>query len=129
MNKCICGREFCEIDVGDGIREGVYRWYFSCRCDVCKNNLEVDGVGIEDVPAYVQSRMIVNEGEWGIYSSTNRVKIKYLVNKILKSNSKECNDGFVYSGTQNQIRWIKDKLIEKGIDEKDLLIKELRGRK
>ena len=34
-------------------------------------------------------------------------------------------ENVVYAGTQNQVEWVKEKLIEKGIDEKEIEINVL----
>ncbi len=32
-------------------------------------------------------------------------------------------DNVIYTGTQEQVKWMKDRLVEKGVSEKELVIK------
>lgn len=131
VNKCTCG-ETCYFNVGDGIQNGVYRWYVSCHCNNCNENAEMDGCGIDTVPDDIHEMIIDAEGKWGLKSSANKTKIKYLLKKLLGN----CNEiifqeNFFYFGTQNQLQWVKNKLVEKGIAESDLeicKIEETKGR-
>lgn len=66
------------------------------------------------------------DGKWGLKSVTSAKKIKYLLKKILEDyNNPNILEGILYCGTQNQVKWIKNKLIEKGIIEKDVVIKQI----
>lgn len=129
MNHCKCGGTLY-INVGDSIMSGTFRWYASYHCNNCKINTEMDGNGIDSIPDEIKELIIKREGRWGLASASNNVKIKYSLKKLLKN-----YDGLIlpknifYCGTQNQVKWLKNKLIEKGINEDGLMIKKLDDKK
>jgi len=123
MSKCICGG-LHHIDAGDSIRNGTYRWYASYHCDVCGKNTEIDGCGIDSIPDDIQSLIVKKEGKWGLRSLASKVKIKYLMDKVLQCKSMDFFEEIFFFGTQNQVKWVKNKLIEKGIDANDLILKK-----
>ena len=58
------------------------------------------------------------------------MKKKYLLKKLLKNyDSSILPKDIYYCGTQNQVKWLKNKLIEKGINEDGLMIKKLNDKK
>ncbi len=73
----------CYLNVGYSIQNGVYRWYISCHCSKCSKNTEIDGCGIDTIPDDVQEMIIDQEGEWGLGSSVNKIKIKFLLKNYL----------------------------------------------
>lgn len=124
MNKCMCGGTL-NIDGGDFIRDGVYRWYASYRCNTCDKSTEIDGRDIDNIPNDIKALIIKREGIWGLRSTVSKTKIKYLMDKILQQ---KCNDSFeeiFFVGTHNQVKWIKSKLITKGIDDDNLVLQKL----
>ena len=129
MNNYKCGGTLC-INVGDSILSGTFRWYASYHCNSCKINTEMDGNGIDSIPDDIKELIIKREGRWGLASSSNNVKIKYLLKKLLKNyDSSILPKDIYYCGTQNQVKWLKNKLIEKGINEDGLMIKKLNDKK
>ena len=69
------------------------------------------------------------EGRWGLYSSSSGLKIKYLLKKMLKNNdSSVLSKDIFYCGTQNQVKWVKNKLVEKGINEDSIIIKNIKDK-
>ena len=129
MNKCKCGGTLC-INVGDSIMSGTFRWYASYYCNNCKLNTEMDGNGIDSIPDDIKELIIKKEGRWGLASSTNNLKIKYLLKKVLMNyDSLILPKDIFYCGTQNQVRWVKNKLTEKGINEDSLKIKKIDDKK
>lgn len=123
MNKCICGG-LLHIDVGDSILSGTYRWYVSYHCDGCGKDTEMDGCGIDSIPNNIKSLIIRKEGGWGLKSLTGTVRIKYLMDKFLQCKRIDSFEDIFFFGTQNQVKWVKKKLIENGIDENDLILKK-----
>lgn len=129
MNNCKCGGTL-SINVGDSIMSGTFRWYASYHCNNCNINTEMDGNGIDSIPDDIKELIIKREGGWGLASSSNNVKIKYLLKKLLKNyDSLILPKDIFYCGTQNQVKWLKNKLIEKGINEDGLMIKKLDDKK
>lgn len=129
MNKCKCGGTFY-IDVGDSIVDGRFRWYASYHCNNCKIDTEMDGDGIDTIPDDIKELIVKREGRWGLCSSSSSLKIKYLLKKMLKNyDSLIMPKDIFYCGTQNQVKWVKNKLMEKGIDEDTLIIKNIDDKK
>ena len=127
MEKCRCGKEI-SINVGDHIQDGKYFWHVSSHCEYCGEASEVDGHGIFDIPYDIQQEIINRDGEWLIIARTSIAKLNFLLRKILYNeyNIKNIHkENVVYSGTQNQVNWVKDKLIAKGISEEEIEIKLL----
>ena len=57
------------------------------------------------------------------------MKIKYLLKKMLKNNdSSVLSKDIFYCGTQNQVKWVKNKLVEKGINEDSIRIKNIKDK-
>lgn len=125
VSRCTCGGT-CNLNVGDSIQSGVYRWYISYHCSKCNKNTEIDGCGIDTIPDDVQEMIIDQEGEWGLRSSVNKIKIKFLLKKLLEDYNKIIlQEDFLRFGTKNQLQWIKNKLVEKGIAENDMEIRKI----
>ena len=124
MNKCMCGSAF-HIDVGDSIWNDTYRWYVSYHCNKCGRSTEVDGCGIDSIPDDIKLLIIKTDGEWGLRSTISKAKIKYLMNKIFQFEYKDFSGDIFFAGTQNQARFVKKILIEKGIVGDDLIIEKL----
>lgn len=124
MNECKCGGELC-INAGDSIIDGTFRWYASYHCNNCKLNTEMDGNGIDSIPDDIKDIIIKRDGIWELTSSPSDLKkIKYILKKILKNyDSLILPEDIIYYGTQNQVRWVKNKLVEKGINEDGLILK------
>ena len=125
--KCKCGGVL-SYAVGDTIQSGVYHWYLSSHCCSCGCATEVDGNGIEDVPADVQQAIIEKYGEWEILAKGQFSKINYLMKKLFEN----YNIGVIVEdtltvckGTKSQTLWIKNQLIEKGISELALVVAEM----
>ena len=77
----------------------------------------MDGQGILDIPYDIKQEIINRDGEWSIVAKTSVAKINFLLKKKLYNeyNVKNFHEANVaYSGTQNQVNWVKDKLIAKG---------------
>lgn len=128
MNKCTCGSSMC-INIGESIQGGIFRWYVSYHCNNCGKNIEMDGSGVESIPKDIQALIIEQKGRWGLKSLSSEIKIKYLLRKILENyGNLDLPKDILYCGTQNQVKWLKSKLIEKGVAEKDLQIKRLEYR-
>ena len=122
MVKCKCGKQK-SISAGDSIRDGKYLWYSSSHCEYCGESVEIDGQDIFDIPCSVKKQIINQEGEWGISAATSSARLKFCLKKILKeeySDKSTSGESVLYTGTQNQIEWIKRRLIEKGIDEGEI---------
>jgi len=119
----MCEKNFY-TDVGDTIQNDMFRWYASYQYSGCEKNVEIDGYGIDTIPDDIKMLIMEKEGKWELSSSVNKVKMKYLLNKILKNydNSTFPNNVFYY-GTLNQVTWIKNKLVEKGITKNEVEIK------
>lgn len=47
-----------------------------------------------------------------------KAKTKYLVNKILQDNNLDFEKGIYFTGTENQVKWLKAVLNKKGMMEK-----------
>jgi len=124
VNKCMCGGVF-HIDMGDSIWNDTYRWYVSYHCDKCGKNTEIDGYGIDSIPDNIKILIIRKEGEWGLRSTASKAKIKYLMGKSFQFKHKDFFEDIFFVGTQNQVRFVKNILIEKGIVEDDLIIEKL----
>ena len=69
--------------------------------------------------------IIKKEGEWGLISVSSKVKIKYLMNKIFQLKCKRFSEDIFWVGTQNQVKFVKNLLLEKGIVEDALIIEKL----
>ena len=109
--------------------DGRYRWYVSYHCNNCKIDTEMDGGEIDTVPDEIKGLIIKREGRWGLYSSSSGLKIKYLLKKMLKNNdSSVLSKDIFYRGTQNQVKWVKNKLVEKGINEDSIIIKNIKDK-
>lgn len=55
------------------------------------------------------------DGEWGIIAKGSVTKINFVLKKILNSEYKIDNiykDNVIYTGTQEQVKWVKDRLVE-----------------
>ena len=104
MNKCKCGGTFY-INVGDSNVDGKFRWYISYHCNNCKIDTEMDGDGIDTIPDDIKELIVKN------YDSLISPK------------------DIFYCGTQNQVKWVKNKLMEKGIDKDSLIIKNIDDKK
>lgn len=129
MNKCKCGGTFY-INVGDSNVDGKFRWYISYHCNNCKIDTEMDGDGIDTIPDDIKELIVKREGRWGLCSSSSGLKIKYLLRKMLKNyDSLISPKDIFYCGTQNQVKWVKNKLMEKGIDKDSLIIKNIDDKK
>ena len=125
MNKFMCKENFY-IDAGDSIQNNIFRWYVSYQYSNCEKNVEIDGYGIDTIPDDIKMLIIEKEGKWELTSSASKIKIRYLLNKILKNyDSSIFPDNIFYYGTFNQVTWIKNKLIEKGIIENEIKIKKI----
>ena len=124
MNKCVCGGEL-HVDAGDGIPNGTYRWYASYHCDRCGKSIEIDGCDIDSIPDEIKLIIIRQRGEWGLESSAGKVKIKYLMNKILKDKDIDFLNGIFFRGTEGQVKWVIKKLIERGMTENELVLKKI----
>ena len=125
--KCKCGKNL-RVNAGDRIQDGKYVWSISSYCEYCGEAVEMDGHGIFDIPHNVKENIISTNGEWGIIAKNSNGKIRFLLKKILYNeyNIKNIHkENVVYSGTQNQVNWVKDKLIAKGISEEEIEIKLL----
>lgn len=125
MKKCKCGKEI-SINVGDYIQDGEYLWHISSHCEYCGETFEMDGHGIFDIPYDIREEIINRNGEWLIVASNSIAKIRFLLKKILYDEYNIDNiqkENVIYTGTQNQVKWVKDKLIEKGISEKEMEVK------
>lgn len=115
------------MDAGDSIQDGVYRWYATYHCSQCGLETEVDGTGI-DLPPEIQDFILEYEGEWKIEAAKGHAaSVSYLLGKILKNYQlpgiakASGNQGMAYYGTRNQARWIKEKMIQSGMSEQDLI--------
>ena len=127
MNKCECGSPIY-INVGESIQDGIFRWYVSYHCNNCGKNIEMDGKGIESIPKDIQSLIIDENGLWELKSANNKAKTKYLIKKLLGDyGSLDFCKEDSYCGTKNHVKWIKNKLIEKGIFENDIEIKKIKN--
>ncbi|MDE5597820.1 MAG: hypothetical protein K2J04_08305 [Lachnospiraceae bacterium] len=125
IEKCKCGKNRI-INVGDCIRDGKYSWYMSSHCEYCGETFEMDGYGIFDIPYDVEREIIKRDGEWSIIAKGSVAKINFTLKKILNNKYYIENvhkGNVIYTGTQEQVKWVKDRLIEKGISEKELEIK------
>ena len=125
--KCKCGKNI-SINVGDSIQDGAYLWYISYHCEYCGETVEMDGHGIFDIPYNVKQEILDRNGEWCIIARGFNAKIRFLLKNIIydEYNIKNIHkENVVYVGTQNQVKWVKYKLIEKGIDEREIEIKLL----
>lgn len=124
-DKCKCGGTFC-IDAGDSIIDGRFRWYVSYHCHHCKTDIEMDGDGMDTIPDDIKELIVQRKGRWGLSCSSSDLKIKYLLKKILKNyDHLNLPKDILYYGTQNQVKWVKSKLMKKGISEDRLIIKNI----
>lgn len=124
--NCKCGG-ILSCTVGDTVQNGVYRWHLSSYCYQCGNATEVDGCGIEDIPGVVQQAIIEKCGEWEILAKDKIPSISYLLKRILRNFDSDVvvkNAPTVYRGTKNQVLWVKKQLLQKGISESAIEIKE-----
>jgi hypothetical protein len=124
MNICMCGSEL-HVNAGDSIQNGTYRWYASCHCEKCGSITEIDGCTIDSIPDDIKLIIIKNEGEWGIESSASKAKIKYLLNKIFQDKNIDFPEGYFFTGTKNQVNWVKNTLIERGMVEHEIMLRKL----
>lgn len=124
MDKCACG-SVLHTDAGDSIQYGVYRWYVSRHCDECGENTEMDGCGIDSIPDDIKAFIIEKEGEWRLEGSTGKAKIKHIMDKLFQCGNIVFHGDSFFTGTRNQVKWLKNKLTEKGIAEGDLIIKKV----
>lgn len=122
---CDCGSNF-RCKAGDTIQSGAYRWYVSSYCNCCGRAIEVDGIGVEDIPADVQQEIIKEYGEWEILAKNQFSKVNYLMKKLFECYASDPigeSTQIVYKGTRNQAVFIKNCLIERGISELNLEIR------
>lgn len=124
MNVCMCGSVF-HVNAGDSIQKDIYRWYAAYHCDKCGNSIEIDGCDIDSIPDDIKSLIIKEGGEWGLESLAGKVKTKYLVNKVLNDKNIDFSENIFFIGTENQGKWVKDKLVARGIMENELTLKRL----
>ena len=127
IEKCKCGKTR-NVNVGDCIRDGKYSWYMSSHCEYCGETFEMDGYDIFDIPYDIEQEIIKRDGEWGIIAKGSVAKINFSLKKILNNEYHIENvhkGNVIYTGTQEQVKWVKDRLIGKGISEKELEIKLL----
>ena len=118
--KCNCGM-IIESNVGDSIYNNNLRWYQTYCCDNCGNAMEMDGIG--DIPSEIKKAIMMQEGSYGLFSSDlkNRNKIIYLLKKMpykdldLFDLFKEGKSDEIIRGTQNEVTFIKDYLVTKGV--------------
>lgn len=118
------------MSAGDSIQDGVYRWHASYHCSQCGQETEVDGTGI-GLPPEIQDSITAYEGVWEVKAGEGHaVSASYLLGKILKDcqlpgiTRDSVNSGMVYYGTRNQALWLKDKMIQSGMAEQDLICQE-----
>lgn len=120
MQRCSCGGDFA-IDVGDSLQKDVFRWYASFHCNKCGNSVEMDGSGIDSIPADIKEQIIQTEGIFGLRILDNKAKACYLMKKILMDyDVLAINENYIYCGTHNQVRWVKGQLIAKGMSGKNI---------
>ncbi len=125
MDKCECGAPI-RMNVGECIHDGIFRWHVAIHCDNCGKDIEMDGNSIESIPKDVQLLIINEGGLWELKSTNNKVKIKYLLKKLLEGyGNLDLSGDVLYCGTKNQVEWVKNKLMEKGIVENNIEIKKL----
>lgn len=122
--KCSCGNIF-RVNAGDSVQDGLYIWYASYFCDKCGQRMEVDGYDIDSISHDVRELIMEKEGEWGLTSSANKIKINYLMKRVLQCENVNYSHGFIFIGTRNQVKWIKEKLMERGLMESDLILKSV----
>lgn len=130
MRKCKCGKEI-SLDVGDYIQNEEYLWHISSHCKYCGDAFEIDGHGIFDIPDDAEQEIINKSGEWSIVAKGSLTKINFLLKRIIniEYNIEDLQkEKVIYTGTQNQVNWVKSRLIEKGISEKKIVIKYRRNR-
>ena len=127
--KCRCGG-LLHMSAGASIRDGVYRWHASYHCSQCGQETEVDGTGI-GLPPEIQDSITAFEGVWEVKAGEGHAaSASYLLGKILKDcqlpgiTRDSGNSGMVYYGTRNQALWLKDKMIQSGMAEQDLICQE-----
>ena len=120
--KCHCGK-IIEATVGDCIYNDNFRWYQTYHCENCGNAAEIDGIG--NMPPEIKQAIIKQEGESVLVSTEakNRVKIIYLLKKMPCGDSdlfemfKEEKTDEIFSGTKNEMTFMRNYLITKGIKE------------
>lgn len=54
-----------------------------------------------------------------------KAKTKYLVNKILQDNNLDFEKGIYFTGTENQVKWLKAVLNKKGMMENEIVLKKI----
>lgn len=122
MQKCSCGGNF-NIDAGDSLQEGIYRWYASCSCDKCGSNVEMDGTDIDSIPNDINEQIKQTEGVYGLSVLANKATVCFILKKMLIDyDVLVINEDCIYCGTHNQVKWLKGKLVEKGVMEKHIEI-------
>ncbi len=124
MVKCTCGN-MIHVNAGDSIRDDTYIWYMSYHCDKCGESIEADGYDIDSIPDDVKTAIVKREGEWGLKSLAGKVKIKFLINKVLQCKNTDFSEEIFFVGTQNQVKWVKSRLIKKGMVENDFVMEKL----
>ncbi len=124
MDLCMCGSVF-HINAGDSIQNGIYRWYASYHCAKCGSSVEIDGCKIDSIPDDIKSLIMKKEGAWRIESLAGKAKTKYVVNKILQDNYLDFEKGIYFTGTENQVKWLKTVLNKKGMMENEIVLKKI----
>ncbi|SHL33627.1 hypothetical protein SAMN02745136_04656 [Anaerocolumna jejuensis DSM 15929] len=117
--KCVCGSPM-NVNAGDIILNGKYRWYVSYYCKDCERASEIDGYGIDNLPKEVESLIIKQHGEWRIFSNnkSTQLKIKYMLRKMSIFDKISFLDNeyqTIVSGSENEIKWIQCKLEDKKV--------------
>ena len=120
--KCHCGK-IIQATVGDCISNNNFRWYQTYYCENCGNATEIDGIG--NIPLEIKQAIIKQEGEFVLISTEkkNRAKIVYLLKKMPCGDSvlfemfKEDKTDKIFSGTKNEMTFMRNYLITKGIKE------------
>ncbi len=120
--KCHCGKTI-EATVGDCIYNNNFRWYQTYHCKNCGNATEIDDIG--NIPPEIKQAIIKQEGEFVLVSTErkNRAKIIYLLKKMPCGDSdlfemfKEEKTDKIFSGTKNEMAFMRSYLITKGIKE------------
>ena len=120
--KCHCGK-IIEATIRDCIYNDNFRWYQTYYCESCGNATEIDGIG--NIPPEIKQAIIKQEGEFVLVSTQrkNRAKIIYLLKKMPCGDSnlfqlfKEEKTDKIFSGTKNEMTYMKNYLITKGIKE------------
>ncbi|MDE7478063.1 MAG: hypothetical protein K2M91_08955, partial [Lachnospiraceae bacterium] len=97
-----------------------YQTYY---CENCGNATEIDGIW--NIPFEIKQAIMMQEGEFVLVSTerNNRAKIMYLLKKMPCGDSalyklfKEGKTDKIFSGTKNEMTFMKNYLITKGLKE------------